>query len=151
MEAHNLIPIFSIVFVGFSTWVLISVTKHKIALLFIIPFMVTMAATTYVVIDSVLGYPTDKPVAKESEYLSHLVSMDKRFIYIWAIDTDRPRAYQIDYTEEDEEKLDKAKQDREQGVPQMIEGTTRKKGKDKDNQEGVIHLFDFDMSKSIKK
>lgn len=151
MEAHNLIPIFSIVFVAFSTWVLISITKNRIAMLFIIPFMVTMAGTTYVVIDSVLGYPTDRPVAKESEYLTHMVSLDKRYIYIWAIDGEKPRAYQIWYTEEDEEKLEQAKDKRQQGVPQMIEGTTQRKGEDKENSPGAIHLYDFDLSGKVKK
>jgi hypothetical protein len=151
-EAYLIFSVLSICFISVTAWALINTTKHRAVLVVIIPILVALGAYAYVTVDSVVGYPTDKPIPENSLYVSHIVNSDKTKIFIWAQSEERPRAYVIPYTKKDEEKLEESKGKQDAGIPQMIEGDTETPGDEfSDSTKGAIKLYDFEMTGGTSK
>ena len=85
-----------------------------------IPIVLILSMTVKNNIEDMLGYPTYKVLKHEQLYVSHLTGINKEFIYVWAIDKNVswvPRAFKIDYTKENEKKLNDAKESQSAGIP----------------------------------
>tara|TARA_B110000285_G_C15104324_1_gene606989 strand:+ start:1115 stop:1585 length:471 start_codon:yes stop_codon:yes gene_type:complete len=70
-----------------------------------------------------LGFPVYAENSGKEELITHTVSPDQVWIYIWVIDFEsgEPRAYKFPYSKESEKALAEAKEKTEQGVQQGIE------------------------------
>jgi hypothetical protein len=120
--------------------------------------MVTIGSYSYVAVEAMLGYPVNLEIPEEALYVSHLVSTDKETIYLWSIDLSveggKPRAFKIKYTREDEEKLEKASENKANGIPQVIKKETKEVDTDGNKTDTTLNsmkIYDFDMSIVIKK
>ena len=88
-----------------------------------IPFILFLTITLKTNFETILGYPTTKPGDKDQLFITHMVGIESKWIYIWAIDSKiswEPRSYKIPYTKETEKKLNEAKDKQGDGFPMMI-------------------------------
>lgn len=69
-----------------------------------------------------LGYSVKLNTSLDAKYISHRVSPDRIWIYIWIYDrsVEEPRAYRVPFSKETEEELEGAKKDQERGIPQRV-------------------------------
>lgn len=112
-----------------------------------IPFILILSMTVKTSIEDMLGYPTNKVISKQQLYVTHMVGINKEWIYIWAIDRDiswEPRSYKIVYTKEDQQKLEEAKQQQQAGVPVgiMMEAPMYGGGTDYDTYSLQVEVYD---------
>jgi hypothetical protein len=112
-----------------------------------IPFILILSMTVKTSIEDMLGYPTNKVISKQQLYVTHMVGINKEWIYIWAIDRDiswEPRSYKIVYTKEDQQKLEEAKQQQQAGVPVgiMMEAPMLGGGTDHDTYSLQVEVYD---------
>ncbi len=127
-----------------SLWALANTRKIK-TLILVVPLVIVCALGSYVSIMTLYGYPTEQVMEEDNIYVKHLVDKKADRIYVWAITKDNlPRAYSIPYTKEDEEKLNKAAERQEEGIPQMVSGTDPGDEHGSERNDG-IRIWDFDM------
>jgi len=111
------------ILMGFSLLVSIRYGKLNKWTYIMIPVILALSITVKISIEDMLGYPTNRQVTKEQLYLTHMIGINKEWIYIWAIDKQVsmvPRSYRIDYTKENEKKLNEAKNQASSGVPMGV-------------------------------
>jgi hypothetical protein len=113
--------------------------------------MLTIATLTYIAIEDAMGYPTPSSNVSEQVYVSHIVGVNKEWIYVWSIElnvSNVPRAYRIVYTKENEKKLAEAKQRQGQGLTQgiVLPGTRRGSGTDK-----TLDVYNFNKLSGVNK
>ena len=86
----------------------------------LIPFILFLSVTVKTSIEDMLGYPTNKIISEQQLYVTHMIGINKEWIYVWAIDRElswEPRSYKIVYTKENKLKLEQAQQQQQTGVP----------------------------------
>ena len=108
------------ILMGFSLLVSIRYGKLNKWTHIMIPVILALSVTVKISIEDMLGYPTKREITTEQLYLTHMVGINKEWIYIWAIDKQVsmvPRSYRIDYTKENEKQLNDAKNQASSGVP----------------------------------
>ena len=96
------------ILMGFSLLVSIRYGKLNKWTYIMIPVILALSVTVKISIEDMLGYPTKREITTEQLYLTHMVGINKEWIYIWAIDKQVsmvPRSYRIDYTKENEKQL----------------------------------------------
>jgi len=140
-----------IVVTSFSLFLLIYYSRRNKWLYLTIPIMLVTATLTYVAIEDAMGYPTPSSNVSEQIYVSHIVGINKEWIYVWSIELNVstvPRAYRIVYTKENEKKLAEAKQRQAQGLTQgiVLPGTRRAHGTDK-----TLDVYTFNKLSGVTK
>ena len=88
-----------------------------------IPFILILSMTVKTSIEDMLGYPTKTILSNQQLYVTHMVGINKEWIYVWAIDKElswEPRSYKMVYSKEAVKKLDEAKEQQGKGVPTGI-------------------------------
>jgi len=108
------------VLMSFSLFVAIRYGRVNKWTYIMIPVILVLSMTIKTSMEDMLGYPTKQIAPEEQLYLTHFVGIEKKWIYIWAIDRNiswEPRAFKIIYTKENEKALQDAKEQQEAGVP----------------------------------
>lgn len=136
----------------FALLVTIKYAKKSKWIYMFIPFILALSVATGPAMERVMGYPIQVEDKSEQLYVAHMVGKEQKWIYIWAIDesiSNVPRAYKIPYTKEDEEKIEKAKEKKEKGIPQglVLPDEEQETGNDDDS----LKLYDFNRMKGIQK
>ena len=123
-------------------WLLIEGRKSPKFLVWFIPLVLILVASTYVTYTSILGYPRiAKP--KEGLYLKHYID-EPNWIYLWVVYKDKiPMSYQLVYSKEKHKALEGVKEKSEQEGKFMVlrekeEGVGNKEGKKE--QDGGITI-----------
>ena len=140
-----------IVVTSFSLFLLIYYSRRNKWLYLTIPIMLVTATLTYVAIEDAMGYPTPSSNVSEQVYVSHIIGINKEWIYVWSIELNVstvPRAYRIVYTKENEKKLAEAKQRQAQGLTQgiVLPGTRKANGTDK-----TLDVYTFNKLSGVNK
>jgi hypothetical protein len=123
-----------IVLLSIFLWDLIQHGADKMWMFIIIPVTLALTVTTYVTVQSMLGYPTDKVKEGKFVVISSAVK-EPDWIFYWVAHEggEEPVAYRFPYTEPDHKKQE-AKND-----------TSSK------SILGQIEWYSFDVSKTIPK
>jgi hypothetical protein len=134
----------------FTLFVAIKYGKKSKYLFILVPLVLTLAISTSYSISKILGYPVEVVTSNEQMYLYHTLSRDRKWIYVWTVDSEAgmpPRAYKIPYTSEDEKKVEEAKEKKKAGVPQAVvlpEGTA-------ESSDALLQVYDFNKTKGVQK
>ena len=90
-------------------WLLIEGRKSPKFLVWFIPLLLVLVASTYVTYTSILGYPKfEKP--KTGLYLKHYID-EPNWIYLWVVYKEKiPISYQLVYSRETHQALEGVKQ-----------------------------------------
>jgi hypothetical protein len=109
--------------------------KKSLHLLYIIPITLFFFSGVYFFYDSILGYPTKKPLTEDFQLLSYLVSPDETEIYLWVLTfgEDQPISLAIPYSQEDHKSLEEGRKMMEDG--KMVEGSL-KEGEEEEQTVG---------------
>jgi len=124
-------------------WLLIEGRKSPKFLIWFIPFLLVLVASTYLTYTSILGYPrAENP--KEGLYLKHYID-EPNWIYLWVVYKEKiPISYQLVYSRETHKALEGVKEKSEGEGKFMIlrekveEGPGEEEGTEK--QEGGITI-----------
>lgn len=124
-------------------WLLIEGRKSPKFLIWFIPLLLVLVASTYVTYTSILGYPR-VATPKEGIYLKHYVD-EPNWIYLWVVYKEKiPMSYQLVYSKETHEALEGVKQKSEQEGKFMVlreemsDGEGEEEGKEE--QDGGITI-----------
>ena len=100
-------------------WLLIEGRKSPKFLIWFIPLLLVLVASTYVTYTSLLGYPrADKP--KEGLYLKHYID-EPNWIYLWVVYKEKiPISYQLVYSRETHKALEGVKEKSEEEGKFMV-------------------------------
>ena len=90
-------------------WLLIEGRKSPKFLIWFIPLLLVLVASTYLTYTSILGYPrVEKP--KEGLYLKHYID-EPNWIYLWVVYKDKiPMSYRLVYSRETHKALEGVKE-----------------------------------------
>ena len=95
-------------------WLLIEGRKNPKFLVWFIPILLILVASTYVTYTSILGYPK-VAIPEQGVYLKHYID-EPNWIYLWVIEKDNiPRSYQIVYTKPGHKALEGVKNKSDEG------------------------------------
>ena len=95
-------------------WLLIEQRKSWKFLVWFIPILLVLSASTYVTYTSILGYPK-VAIPHQGMYLKHFVD-EPRWIYLWVLSKDKiPMSYQIVYSKETHNALEGVKGEASEG------------------------------------
>lgn len=133
-------------FVTLSISALILLTKRKIILLFFIPIMFILLASTVHTYSELLGFPTSRLLPEKFFVISHLVD-EPKIIYLWVLKSGIkiPVAHQIPYNKKMHEQLDNLQKEIEEGEKGVIQGITNIL------QESHFVLYHFDQRPDMEK
>ena len=96
-------------------WLLIEQRKSWKFLVWFIPILLVLSASTYVTYTSILGFPK-VGIPQKGMYLKHFVD-EPRWIYLWVLGKDKiPMSYQIVYSKETHNSLEGVKGKSEEGA-----------------------------------
>ena len=124
-------------------WLLIEGRKSPKFLIWFIPLLLVLVASTYVTYTSILGYPRiENP--KKGLYLKHYID-EPNWIYLWVVYKDKiPISYQLVYSKEKHKALEGVKKKSEQEGKFMVlrEEISEEYGEEegKKEQEGGITI-----------
>ena len=113
----------------------------------LIPFILFLSVTVKTSIEDMLGYPTNKIISEQQLYVTHMIGINKEWIYVWAIDRElswEPRSYKIVYTKENKLKLEQAQQQQQTGVPVGIKMDAPMFGGGQDDDYYTLHIDVWD-------
>jgi len=124
-------------------WLLIEGRKSPKFLIWFIPFVLVLVASTYLTYTSILGYPrVENP--KEGLYLKHYID-EPNWIYLWVVYKEKiPISYRLVYSRETHQALEGVKEKSEGEGKFMVlrekveEGPGDEEGKEE--QEGGITI-----------
>lgn len=147
IPAYNfdLLPILlSIVFLSIVVlWVAIKNYQNFLLMFLIIPLTIFSGWTAYSTVDNLLGYPVLDEVQPDSFYITHLDDPMGDFIFVWLVVPGelKPKSIMVVNSKENKEALEQAKEQQEQGIPQML----REKLEDGQGQTrgGELESYDF--------
>ena len=95
-------------------WLLIEQRKSWKFLIWFIPILLVLSASTYVTYTSILGYPK-VAIPQKGLYLKHFID-EPNWIYLWVLSKDKiPMSYQIVYSKEAQESLEGVKGEASEG------------------------------------
>ena len=141
-----------LVLLAIFLWDLIQHGADKLWMFIIIPVTLALTVTTYVTVQSMLGYPTDKIKEGKFTVISTAVK-EPDWIFYWVAHhgAEEPVAYRFPYTPEDHDKQEKISEQQAQGeivqgeLTDMVNETSSK------SVLGQIEFYTFDVSKAIPK
>ena len=139
-------------------WLLIEQRKSWKFLIWFIPILLVLSASTYVTYTSILGYPKVS-TPKKGMYLKHFVD-EPRWIYLWVLGKDKvPRSYQIVYTRETHNSLEGVKGKSEAGAFMVLGEDSdmdidEGEGKEQNSRRGFtiggdIGFYEWDFETSL--
>ena len=133
-------------FITLSAYSLILLRKRKVILIFFIPIMFMLLASTVHTYTELLGYPTVRNLPEKFFVLTHLIDEPKT-IYLWILEkqTKIPVAHQIPYDKKKHEQLDNLKQEIQDGEKGIIQGITNRL------QDSHFVLYRFDQRPDMDK
>lgn len=111
-----------IVLLTIFLWDLIQHGADKIWMFLIIPASLVLTVTTYITVQSMLGYPTDS--IKEGKFVVFATAVkEPDWIFYWVgyQDEDEPIAYRFPYSEKDHEKQEEVNEGLQNGQYMMGE------------------------------
>lgn len=152
----DLLPILvSLLFLSLVVlWVAVRNYKNFLITFIIIPLTLVSVITSYSTIQNLLGYPVKATIPDESFYITHMESLDREWIYVWAVPlgSDKPRAYTIPNTEQNKKAMEEAEEGQAQGKGQQIgqEGSEMGVGGETFGGEYVTYEFTISNSGSLK-
>ena len=140
-------------------WLLIEQRKSWKFLIWFIPILLVLSASTYVTYTSILGYPKVSIPAK-GLYLKHFID-EPNWIYLWVLGKDKvPMSYQIVYTRETHNSLEGVKGKSEEGAFMILGneddmGYGEEDGEKKENVQsgftigGDMGFYEWDFEANI--
>lgn len=111
----------------------------------VIPFMIGSAITSYVTLESILGYPVRDEVPEESLYISHLSLENEIVFWLLIPGENEPKAIKVPATDEQKQKAQKAQKKTEGGIPQVMR---RKK---RSTEVDMFEFYDFQVQRGVSK
>ena len=141
-----------IVLLSIFLWDLIQHGADKMWMFIIIPVTLALTVTTYVTVQSMLGYPTDKVKEGKFVVISSAVK-EPDWIFYWVAHEggEEPVAYRFPYTEPDHKKQEETAERQSQGEIIQGEFTEAKNDTSSKSILGQIEWYSFDVSKTIPK
>jgi len=141
-----------IVLLAIFLWDLIQHGVDKIWMFIVIPATLVLTITTYITVQSMLGYPTDKIKEGKFVVISSAVK-EPNWIFYWVAyqGDEEPIAYRFPYSESDHDKQEELSGRQQAG--EIIQGELVDEGDDTDSKSilGQIEFYTFDVSKAIPK
>ena len=141
-----------LVLLAIFLWDLIQHGVDKIWMFIVIPATLVLTITTYVTVQSMLGYPTDKVKEGKFTVISSAVN-EPDWIFYWVAyqGADEPIAYRFPYSEEDHDKQEELSGRQADG--EIIQGELIDEGEDSNSKSilGQIEFYSFDVTKAIPK
>ena len=139
-------------------WLLIEQRKSWKFLIWFIPILLVLSASTYVTYTSILGYPKDS-IPQKGLYLKHFID-EPNWIYLWVLGKDKvPRSYQIVYTRETHNSLEGVKGKSEAGAFMVLGEDSdmdidEGEGKEQNSRRGFtiggdIGFYEWDFETSL--
>ena len=141
-----------VVLLSILLWDLIQKGQNKLYMFILIPASLLLTITTYITIQELLGYPTDK--IKEGKFIviSSAVK-EPDWIFYWVVmDGDQePIAYRIPYTKPNHEQQEDVSGAMDEG--EIMEGEFVEGDGSEESTTSLGHLefYKFDFSKKVKK
>ena len=141
-----------IVLLAILLWDLIQKGQNKLYMFILIPASLLLTITTYITIQGLLGYPTDR--IKEGKFIV-LGSAVKEpdWIFYWVVmDGDQePIAYRVPYTKPNHKQQEDLSEAMDGG--QIMEGEFKEGDGSAESTTNLGHLefYKFDFSKKVKK
>ena len=135
-------------------WDLIQHGMDKIYMFIIIPLTLFLTVTTYITVQSMLGYPTDKVKEGKFTVISSAVK-EPDWIFYWVAyhGDEEPIAYRFPYSEEDHDKQEELSGRQADG--EIIQGELVDEDAMNQTQSksvlGEIEFYTFDVSQLIPK
>jgi hypothetical protein len=116
-------------------WLLIEGRKSPKFLIWFIPFLLILVASTYMTYTSLLGYPKFE-IPKKGLYLKHHID-EPDWIYLWVIDKEQiPISYRIVYSRETHNALEGVEGKAEEGKFMVLgKDTTAEIGMEAEEKE----------------
>jgi hypothetical protein len=116
--------------------------KNFLVVFTIIPLTLLSSTVIYFTVDRLLGYPVEVIIPDDSFYITHLESLDREWIYVWAVppESGKPRAYTIANTEQNKKAMEEAEAGAEEGVGQQIGSMQEGLGQ---TEGGEYIVYDF--------
>ena len=141
-----------IVLLTIFLWDLIQHGVDKIWMFIVIPATLVLTITTYITVQSMLGYPTDKVKEGKFTVISSAVK-EPDWIFYWVAyhGDDEPIAYRFPYSEEDHDKQEELTGRQADG--EIIQGELIDEGEDSNSKSilGQIEFYSFNVTKAIPK
>ena len=139
-------------------WLLIEQRKSWKFLIWFIPILLVLSASTYVTYTSILGYPK-VAIPQKGLYLKHFID-EPNWIYLWVLGKDKvPMSYQIVYTRETHNSLEGVKCRSEEGAFMVLgeeADMDTVEGEDKEQNSrrgftigGDIGFYEWDFETSL--
>ena len=142
-----------LVLLSIFLWDLIQHGADKIWMFIIIPVTLALTVTTYVTVQSMLGYPTDKVKEGKFTVISTAVKEPDWIFYWVAHEGDKePVAYRFPYTEPDHKQQEETSERQAQG--EIIQGEFTEAMDDTDGSKsilGQIEWYSFDFTQTVPK
>ena len=139
-------------------WLLIEQRKSWKFLIWFIPILLVLSASTYVTYTSILGYQK-VAIPQKGLYLKHFID-EPNWIYLWVLGKDKvPRSYQIVYTRETHNSLEGVKGKSEAGAFMVLGEDSdmdidEVEGKEQNSRRGFtiggdIGFYEWDFETSL--
>jgi len=143
-----------LVLLSIFLWDLIQHGADKIWMFIIIPVTLALTVTTYVTVQSMLGYPTDKIKEGKFTVISTAVKEPDWIFYWVAHEGDKePVAYRFPYTEPDHEQQEETAERQAQG--ELVQGEFIEDAMDDSDGSksvlGQIEWYTFDFTQTVPK
>lgn len=142
--SSDLLPVLlSLLFLSLVVlWVAVRNYKNFLITFIIIPLTLISVITCYTTIQELLGYPVETVIPDDSFYVTHLESVDREWLYVWAVPpgSSKPRAYTIANTEQNKKAMEEAESGVEDGVGQQIGQLDNGLGQ---TEGGAYQVYDF--------
>ena len=104
-------------------WILIEERKHPKFLFWFIPLLLILVTSTYVTYTSILGFPKTSNPPAGGLYISHFID-EPHWIYLWVLEEQAPRSYQIVYSRQTHDALEGVKGEVEGGAYMILQDSS---------------------------
>lgn len=133
-------------------WDLIQKGQNKAYLFVMIPASLFLTVTTYITINSLLGYPTEDIKRTKFTLIASAVQ-EPVWVYYWVLHEkeDEPRVYKVPYTEGKHQQQQKMEEEQSEGL--LIEGEFKVPDNDKGEGTlgGELEFYKFQFSDKVPK
>ena len=121
-------------------WILIDNRKHPKFLVWFIPLLLILVTSTYMTYTSILGFPKVSTPPAGGLYVSHFID-EPHWIYLWVLEEQAPRSYQIVYSRPTHDALEGVKGEVEGGAYMILQDSSMSdylgnEGEGNDNEQG---------------
>ena len=152
MAFFSFLVIAWVVLLAILLWDLIQKGQNKLYMFILIPASLMLTVTTYITIQGLLGYPTEKIKTGKFMVISSAVK-EPDWIYYWVVmegDKD-PIAYKLPYSKPDHEKQEEVDEAMQGG--EIMQGEFKEGDGEDESTTNLGHLefYKFDFSKKVRK